>query len=70
MTQDEFNQLKGIAMEMKVRGQSELIAKTLIDVAEPSKGVTIAQPCAQTPIVPYAATMQDQPTRRPSEVEP
>ena len=42
MTQVEFYQLKGITMEMKESGKSEVIATTPIFVAAPSEGVIVA----------------------------
>ena len=77
MTREEFNELKGIAMEMKASGQIEVIAATPIAVATPSEGITVAQLSAQTPITPYVTIAQVQPTRmqhdqprRQLEVEP
>ena len=46
MTRKKFNEVNGIAMEMKASEQSKVLAATPIVVARPSKGVTIAQPCA------------------------
>lgn len=46
MTREEFNEIKGIALEMKVNGQTKIIAAMPITFAAPSKGVTIAQPSA------------------------
>ena len=54
MSRKEFDEVKGIAMEMKANGQSELLTPTPIAVAGPTEEVTIYQKSAQTPTVPYA----------------
>lgn len=67
MTQEEFNEVKWITLEMKSSRQSKVIASTPIVVVGPSKGLTIAQPCAQAPITPYAIVAQVQPVRTRSD---
>ena len=53
MSRKEFDKVKGIAMETKVIGPSELLTPTPISVARPTEEVTGAQTSAKTPTLPY-----------------
>ena len=44
MTREEFNEIKGIALEMKANGKVEVLETTPIVVIGPSEGVTITHP--------------------------
>ena len=46
MTRKEFDEVKGIAMEMKTSRQTNLLTPTPIIVVGPTKEVTIAQTSA------------------------
>ena len=63
MTRKEFDEIKGIALEMKASGQTEVLAATPIVVAGPLEGVKIAKPCAQNPMMPYVVVVQVKPMR-------
>lgn len=52
MTQKEFDEIKGIALEMKDSGKIELLVATLIVVIGPLEGVIVAQPCVKAPVTP------------------
>ena len=39
----EFNEIKGITLEMNASGQIEILVATPIAIATPSKGVTITR---------------------------
>ena len=56
MSCKEFEELKGIANEMKESGQSEILTPTPIYVVAPE--VTIVQVSTQAPNVPYAVIAQ------------
>ena len=56
MYRNEFDEMKGILMEMKANGQSKILNPTPIVVA--GLEVTVAQPSAQVPNVPYVAVLQ------------
>ena len=43
MTREEFNEVKGIALEMKASGQTKVLATTPLVVAGPSEGDTIVE---------------------------
>ena len=58
MSRKEFNEVKGVALEMKVSGQIDIITPTPIIVVGPIEQVTIAQSSVQAPVVPYAAIVQ------------
>ena len=55
MTRKEFNEIKGVTLEMKASEQIDMLEETSTIVLGPSEGVTIAQPCVQAPIALYAA---------------
>lgn len=59
---EEFDEIKGIALEMKNNRQTEVREETTITVATPSKGVKIVKASAQTH-ASYAAVVQVQPIR-------
>ena len=61
MTRQEFNELKGVAKEMKESGQTKILIPTPILVNGPNKEVTIAQLSAQASLVPYATIARQQP---------
>ena len=63
MTRKEFSEIKCIALEIKARGQLEVIEETPIAIAAPFEGVTIVRPNVQTPTTPYATIAQVQPIR-------
>lgn len=54
MNEEECNEVKGIAQEMKASFQSEVIAATPIIVVAPLLGVIIIGPSAQVPYAPIA----------------
>ena len=58
MTRKEFEEVKGLAKEMKESGQTEILSPTPIAAVAPK--VTVAQVSAQTPPVPYATVSQVQ----------
>lgn len=73
MTQEEFNEVKGIALEIKLSGQSKVIETTPIVVAAPSKGVTIAKPSAQAPyeiVVQVKLVIVQLPKRQSEVIQP
>ena len=69
MKRKEFDEVKGIAMEMKASGQSELLTPTPIIVPGPTKEVIVAQTSVQAPTMPYAIVVQQQPPRNLVKIE-
>ena len=63
MTRKEFDEIKGIEMEMKANAHTKVLEVTPIALVGPLEGVIIAQPCAQTLIAPYAAVAPMQPIK-------
>ena len=57
MTRKEFDEVKGIAMEMKASGQSKLLTPTPIVVVGTTKEVIVAQTNAKIPTMPYATVV-------------
>lgn len=75
MTQEEFNEVKGIALELKASGQSEVRVEIPIVVPAHSEGVTIFEPSIQVPYevvvqVQLVRTQSDQPRRQPKVESP
>ena len=58
MSRKEFDEVKGIAMEMKESGQTKLLTPTPIIVVGPIEEVIVAQTSVQTPSMPYEAIVQ------------
>ena len=58
MSRKEFDEVKGIAMETKSSGQTELLTPTPIVVVGPTKEVTVFQASAQIPFMPYPIVAQ------------
>lgn len=58
ITQEEFKEIKGIALEMKESGQSRVIVAKPIAIVEPSEGVAISKPSMWAP---YATVVQVKP---------
>ena len=56
MSCKEFEEVKGIAKEMKESGKTKILTPTPIDVVAPK--VIIAQVSTQEPNVPYAVVAQ------------
>ena len=52
MTRKEFDEIKGIALEMKPSGQIEVLETNPIVVVGPLECVTIEQPYVHAPIAP------------------
>ena len=68
MTKEEFNEIKGIAMEMKVNRKTKVLTTTPIAIAAPSMDVTVVGSTSQIPTAPYATIVQVQPVRvQPSQ---
>ena len=59
-TRREFDELKGIGMEMKASGQSKILTPTPIVVVGPTKEATIAHPSPQALVIPYAVVVWQQ----------
>ena len=69
ITRKEFDEVKGIAMEMKASHQIEILTPTPIAVAGPTEEVIVAQTSAQTHTMPYVVVSQQQPPRKPIKIE-
>ena len=54
----EFEEVKGIALEMKASGQTEILTPTPIAMAKPIVEVIVAQTSAQAPTMPYVVVSQ------------
>ena len=67
MTRKEFDELKGVRREMKASGQTKILTPTPIAIFGPE--VTIAQPCMQALVVPYAIIAQQQPAKKGKVIE-
>ena len=61
MKSHEFNEIKGIALEMKANGKSKVLEATPIAIVVPSEGVTVERSTSKTPIVPHSTVAQVQP---------
>ena len=67
MKRNEFDEVKGIPMEMKASGQSKILTPTSIVVVGPE--VTVAQPSVQVPNVPYVVVAWQKTLRKEKEIE-
>ena len=68
MSRKEFEEVKGIALEMKASGKTEILIPIPIAMAGPTVEVTIAQPSVQEPTVPYAIFVQQQSKKKEKEI--
>ena len=64
MSRKEFDEVKGIAMEMKASGQTKILTPTPIVVVRPTEEVTVSQTSVQTPSMPYVVVSQQQQPRK------
>ena len=64
MTRQEFDEVKGIALDMKDSGQTKVLSPTPIIVAEALVQVIVAQPSVQEPSIPYLAIVQQKPLKK------
>ena len=67
MSRKEFEEVKGIAKEMKESGQSKILTSTPIVVVGPE--VTMTQTSVQVQNVSYVVVVQQQPQNKGKEVE-
>ena len=70
MTTEEVSAARQTIIGMKQIDQQETMYIPPLASTGPSEWVTVAAPATTTPIAPYVAIAQDQPTKRPFKVEP
>ena len=63
MTRKDFNEIRGIMVEMKSNGKIKVFVATPIAMEWDLEGVTVEQPCTQAPISSYVVVTQVQPVR-------
>ena len=69
MLRKEFEEVKGIASEMKPSSKTKLLTPTSIAMARPTKEVTVVWTSAQALAVPYATVAHQQTLRNPKKIE-
>lgn len=69
MSRKEFEEVKGIALKMKVIGQSKQLTPTPIIVVGPTGEVIVAHTSLQAPTMPYVVVAQQQPLRNLKKIE-